>query len=102
MSISVLNINLTWPGDGTSVNSPKHNSDCLKNLINENITRQRQMYRGPWCYRWMGMDGYEWVGRGMVLISFTKTISTPANIKLQGPGDLFEVCSQTFLLHALQ
>ena len=21
---------VAWPGDGTSVNSPKHNSDCLK------------------------------------------------------------------------
>ena len=75
-------------------------------FINENITRTRQMYRGPWCYSWtdwigwvMGMDGW---GAVMVLISFAKTISAPANIKLQGPRDLFEVCSQTFLLHAMQ
>ena len=50
----------------------------------------------------IGLDWIGWVGCGMVLISFTKTISAPANIKLQGPRDLFEVCSQTFLLHAMQ
>ena len=34
-------------------------------FINENMKRQRQMYRGPWCYSWtdwIGLDGYGWVG----------------------------------------
>ena len=72
--------NLQWKSENPSVLE-----DLTPNAINKSL----------WCYKWdgqIGLDGYEWVGCGMVLISFTKTISAPANIKLQGPRDLLTLC----------